>query len=247
MPNLVELRLVGCYPPPADVSFAGSLKQFSVHFEDENAPPYEMVQLTRFLSSCIVLERVALNYLRLESVTPCPLKDIASVQDIEFSFRYCTLSASSAICSSIHFPNASSVTLVSTGMKVDKYPKGSLANQEWFIEEILLLHSLARTFHLDYEPNTFCPHRATDSSPPGFGEACPILSVAGRAQILGTLIELRRFLPPPIRILEIFAVHMETKWQHLSDWAEKNICSVEEARGPRCFRAVYNTRDWWQD
>ena len=50
MPHLVDLRITGCYPPPAGVSFVGALRSLMIYFNADEGDAYEMGQLTSFLS-----------------------------------------------------------------------------------------------------------------------------------------------------------------------------------------------------
>ncbi|KLO12970.1 hypothetical protein SCHPADRAFT_997705 [Schizopora paradoxa] len=93
MPNLAELHISGCHPPPAGLSFASSLKTFAIISNANSAKPFEMNQLVNFLTSCKSLESVTLRFKHWPSPSSCQLRGIAT------------------ICDSICFPKATHMNL----------------------------------------------------------------------------------------------------------------------------------------
>ncbi|KLO10489.1 hypothetical protein SCHPADRAFT_999544 [Schizopora paradoxa] len=223
MPRLVELRITGCHPPPADVSFVGSLRHFKIRFNAEDGRAYDMVQLVQFLSSCEVLEKIELDFASWLSVTPCALQGVASVQDVTVSFYCCKPAACLAICESVYFPNASNLKFqLASSMDFETHDKKLPPKRERLMREFLLRHPLTKTFHLDYGSN--------DQS------FTPIIPPIGVLPALEKLVltfeswEELRFWPsssssgdprlPPIRILELHTFSL-SEWDCLSYWVER--------------------------
>ncbi len=222
MPNLVELRLSGCHPPPADVSFAGSLQFFSIFINADDGQAYEMIQLAMFLSSCKVLERVGLRFAYWNFVTPCPLHHGAStVQDVEFDLHSCTPTAVRAICNSVHFPEASKLSLLLSNMHFEEADQAPAAEQEALIRDFVLQHPLTTTFRLDYDPGESA---FISIAPPLVLPALEklILSFESWTELKfwGSSSNSADFRLPPIRILELHAFDMKTEWKHLRIWVE---------------------------
>jgi len=219
MPSLVELKLTGCHPPPACVSLTGSLRSFSILFNPDDGQAYEMIQLVMFLSSCKVLEKVNLRFTNWDTATPCPLHHGAStVQDVEFTFHNCTPAAAMTICNSVHFPEASKLSLVLSSMDLEESDQ---ALPEALIRRFVLQHPLTRTFRLDYDPgeSTFI-----SIAPPLILPALEklILSFESWTELKfwSSSSNSADFRLPPIRILELHAFDMKTEWKHLRIWVE---------------------------
>ncbi len=178
MPSLAELRLTGCHPPPAGVSFIDSLRSFSILFELGGGQVYEMAQLGIFLSSCKVLEKVSLRFANWNSATPYLLhRGAATVQDAEFTFHNCTPAAGMAMCKSFQFPEASKLSVALWSFDEEESEnQESREKQEALIREFLLRHPLTRTFSLEYHPGElrFVPIELPILLFPAFAEAGPV-------------------------------------------------------------------------
>ncbi|KLO14132.1 hypothetical protein SCHPADRAFT_889501 [Schizopora paradoxa] len=224
MPQLVDLRISGCIPPSAGVSFVGSLRSLMIRLDGKDLEDFEMIRLALFLSSCKVLERIEMFFLNWLRVPPCPDHAIPSVQDVFLYLGCCKPAASTSICQSIHFPNATKAYL---NLSSDKEFDGSdeefelTEKREDLLQEFFLKHPLIKTFHLDY-----------GSPDQGFIPITPpfylLISLENLILTFASWLELKfwkdlpdssKRLLPRLRTLELHAAHMHYVW----DWFNPKV------------------------
>jgi len=179
--------------------------------------------LAMFLSSCKVLETVSLHFegWESESIIPCPLHGVVTVQHVDFIFHDCSLGAAAAICNSVHFPDASELFLTLRDLWDDEDVNTLQLRHEVLIREFLLRHPLTRTLKLDiyledsgYEDTRIVPPITVL---PALQEL--VLSYDSVSQV--EFSSKSDYLPlPPIRILKLHTRNLERDWSYTSDWVE---------------------------
>lgn len=236
MPRLAKLRLIDCYPPPANVSFLGSLRQVEIQFDARKCQAYTMHQLTSFLSSCKVLEKVHLSFIKWDSATASPSYGVSSVQHAEIILDTCTPAANLAISKSIHFPNAFKLYFILIFVKEEVAigPQESAEKQEALLREVLPRHPLLRSLSLHYYPDVHRIRKGPIELPILGLHALETLSLSfdswQKLKFWDSLSDTGSFglQLPRIRFLKIRQIKILTEWKWLRTWLNKFFAQLKK-------------------
>ncbi|KLO12963.1 hypothetical protein SCHPADRAFT_997703 [Schizopora paradoxa] len=271
MPNLVELRISGCHPPRPGAFHAPSLKEFSIISDATSSTPFKMNQLALFLASCKSLETVSICFMDWETTTPCKLRGIASVREASISFYTCKPEAATSICSSIHFPKATKLSLTIGELNVKEFktiPESRLDSYckkiqtEWeskyqaIVTECLDRHPALRSLSYSFVPSTFLmftPILLPLTSLPLLEDLELVLECWDELKFWGDSDDPKSpsSVPknlhlPPIRRLTLYSNNIARYWENVFPWTGKLLAQLKKQGDLATFEKlnICDTAPW---
>lgn len=241
MPNLTELRLSGCHPPPAQTSFSSTLRSVSIHFETASGPAYTMSRLKSFLASCDVLETVNIYLVGWTSVVNMsgPPLAVSRVQKALLSFYECTPAVVDTFCHSIHYPNAAALHLTLSDLRFETMntngdQESASSKYESLIRKFLIHHPSVKSLEISFRPSTrVCTPIVV---PITVLPALEVLSLSFASwgeldfwkETSSASFPAIAFRLPPIRRLELTDVDLEKEWRSVSNWTKRFFAQMKE-------------------